>query len=216
MAYADQDRTGETVTGIVVSVLIILAVGYVLVSGLAYSAAKTVLKKVTTVDIKDEPKPPPPPPPPPKDNLPPPPIVAPPPPVNISVAPPTIQTVEKAPPPAPVVVPVVAPPAPAAPSFTPKAPVPRSNPGGWATTDDYPNRAMREGVQGTTGFRLTVGPDGRVTSCEITSSSGSAELDNATCALTSRRARFTPATDGEGHPTTGSYSNKVRWVIPKD
>mgnify|MGYP002148087180 CR=1 FL=1 len=60
------------------------------------------------------------------------------------------------------------------------------------------------------------GPDGRVTSCDITSSSGSPDLDEATCSNVTRRARFTPAMDGEGNPTSGSYSNGIRWVIPKD
>jgi len=55
-----------------------------------------------------------------------------------------------------------------------------------------------------------------VTGCSVTSSSGSPDLDDATCANVTRRARFNPATDGEGQPTSGSYSNRVRWVIPKD
>jgi periplasmic protein TonB len=55
-----------------------------------------------------------------------------------------------------------------------------------------------------------------VTDCQVTSSSGSPDLDEAACANVRRRARFNPATDGEGQPTSGSYSNRVRWVIPKD
>ena len=43
----------------------------------------------------------------------------------------------------------------------------------------------------------------------------SSDLDDATCKLVTRRARFKPATDGEGNPTTGSYSNAVRWQIPR-
>jgi len=107
---------------------------------------------------------------------------------------------------------VVAPP----PRVQPKGATPRGNPANWATTNDYPTRALREEREGTTGFRVTVGPDGRVTSCDITSSSGSSDLDEATCSNVTRRARFNPATDGEGQPTSGSYSNRVRWVIPKD
>jgi protein TonB len=30
-----------------------------------------------------------------------------------------------------------------------------------------------------------------------------------------RRARFNPALDEDGKPTTGSYSNAIRWVIPR-
>lgn len=218
MAYADQQLSGNRLTAIIIVALIHIAVGYALVTGLAYSAAKQILKKVTTVDIKDEVKPPPPPPPPPKD-APPPPIVAPPPPVNVApVSAPVIETVSVAPPPAPPA-PVLAPPAPSAPPpprFTPVGAAPKGNPANWVTTEDYPSRPLREGAQGTTAFRLTIGTDGRVTGCEITGSSGNAELDAATCKYASSRARFAPAKDGEGQPTTGYYANRVKWVIPKD
>jgi protein TonB len=46
--------------------------------------------------------------------------------------------------------------------------------------------------------------------------SGNAELDAATCKLVTQRARFNPAKDGEGQLTSSSYSNRVKWVIPKD
>ncbi|MBA4748473.1 MAG: energy transducer TonB, partial [Sphingopyxis sp.] len=77
-------------------------------------------------------------------------------------------------------------------------------------------RAQREEREGTTGFRVAIGPDGRVTGCDITSSSGHADLDQETCKLVTRRARFDPALDRDGNPTTGSYSNRVRWQIPKE
>jgi len=218
MAYADQEMSGNKVTAFVIVALIHVVVGYALVTGLAYEGLRQVVKKVTTVDIKkDEPKKEEPPPPP-KQQQAPPPIVAPPPKINVSVAPPPVTTVVTPPPVAPVV-PVLAPPAPVAPPpprFQPKSAQPKGNPGNWATTNDYPTRALREEREGTTSFRVTVGPDGRVTSCEITGSSGSDDLDAATCSNVTRRARFNPATDGEGNPTSGSYSNRVRWVIPKD
>ena len=219
MAYADQEMSGNKITAFVVVALIHLVVGYALVTGLAYEGVRMVVKKVTTVDIKkDEPKKEPPPPP--KKVAAPPPIVAPPPKINVATVAPPIQTVTTAPPPAPPVLnaapPVVAPPAPPAPRFQPKSAVPKGNPGNWATTNDYPTRALREEREGTTGFRVTVTPEGRVGSCEITSSSGSPDLDEAACSNITRRARFTPATDGEGNPTTGSYASRVRWVIPKD
>ncbi len=219
MAYADQEMSGNKITAFVVVALIHLVVGYALVTGLAYEGVRMVVKKVTTVDIKkDEPKKEPPPPP--KKMATPPPIVAPPPKINVATVAPPIQTVTTPPPPAPPVLvaapPVVAPPAPPAPRFQPKSAVPKGNPGNWATTNDYPTRALREEREGTTGFRVTVTPEGRVGSCEITSSSGSPDLDEAACSNITRRARFTPATDGEGNPTTGSYASRVRWVIPKD
>ncbi|MDP3906370.1 energy transducer TonB [Novosphingobium sp.] len=219
MAYADQEMSGNKVTAFVIVALIHVVVGYALVTGLAYEGIRQVVKKVTTVDIKKEEPKKEEPPPPPKQQAAPPPIVAPPPKINVSVAPPPITTVVTAPPPPPVIVPVLAPPAPVAPPpprVQPKSASPRGNPANWATTNDYPTRALREEREGTTSFRVTVGADGRVTSCDITGSSGSDDLDAATCSNVTRRARFNPATDGDGNPTSGSYSNRVRWVIPKD
>jgi protein TonB len=95
MAYADQQMSGNRITALVIVALIHVVIGYALISGLAYEGIKAVVKKVTTVDVKEEKKPEPPPPPP-KQDTPPPPIVAPPPPVNVNVTPPPIQTVDTA------------------------------------------------------------------------------------------------------------------------
>ena len=220
MAYADQEVSGNKVAAFVVVALLHLALGYALVTGLAYEGFKQVMKKVTTVDIKkDEPKKEEKPPPPKKDAAPPP-IVVPPPMMNINTRPPPLETTPVPMPPPPIQQPaVLAPPAPAAPPpprIQPKKAQPKGNPANWATTNDYPTRALREERQGVTGFRVSVGPDGRVASCSVTSSSGSPDLDEATCSNVTRRARFNPATDGEGNPTTDSYSNRIRWVIPTD
>lgn len=94
--------------------------------------------------------------------------------------------------------------------------VPNGNPGSWVTTNDYPTAALREERSGTTSFRVVVGSDGRVTECTISGSSGSPDLDQATCSNVTRRARFSPATDADGNPTIGSYSNRIRWAIPTD
>jgi protein TonB len=217
MAYADQKMSGNRLTALIIVALLHVVLGYALVTGLAFEAAKKVMQKVTTVDIKEPEKPKPPPPPPPKQKEAPPPIVAPPVKINVTVAPPTVTTVVTAPPPPPAI--VLAPPAPMPPPPAPKGPSssaqPKSSPGSWATDADYPSRALRANEQGTTGFHLSIGPDGRVTGCEVTSSSGSPELDQTTCTLVTRRARFKPALQ-DGQPVAGSYSNRVRWVVPKD
>jgi len=216
MAYADQQMSGNRIFAIIIVALIHVAVGYALITGLAYSAVKKAIERVTTVDINEPPPPPPDTPPPPEPDTPPPPV-APPPPINISVAPPPIQVQPNIPPPAPVIriVPPAAPPAPPPPRFTPKGATPKGNPGSWATTDDYPSRALREEREGVTRFTVQVSPEGRVTNCSVTGSSGSPDLDDAACRSITRRARFNPATDGEGQPTSGTYSNSVRWQIPK-
>ncbi|MDE2435009.1 MAG: TonB family protein [Sphingomonadales bacterium] len=217
MAYADQEMSGNKIAAFVVVALIHLVVGYALITGLAYEGFKQVMKKVTTVDIKkDEPKKEPPPPP---KKVAAPPIVAPPVKINVNVAPPPITVVTTPPPVAPVV-PVIAPPAPVPapppPRIQPKSPTPKGQPGNWANSNDYPSGPLRRNEEGVTRFRVSVGPDGRVASCEVTGSSGSSELDSTTCSLISRRGRFNPATDGEGNAVSGSWTSSVRWQIPKD
>lgn len=93
-------------------------------------------------------------------------------------------------------------------------PAPLGSPGSWATANDYPSAALREGRQGSTSLRLTVGVDGRVIDCQVTASSGHVDLDEAACANITRRARFTPATDGTGKPAVGTYDQTVRWTPP--
>jgi protein TonB len=92
----------------------------------------------------------------------------------------------------------------------------RANLASYITDDDYPQDAIRNEQQGTTGFRLDIGPDGRVTNCTVTSSSGSSSLDNTTCRLLRSRARFTPATDSSGSKTSDTQSGRIRWQLPED
>lgn len=89
------------------------------------------------------------------------------------------------------------------------------NPAGWVTTDDYPARPLREGVEGVTVIALAVDPQGRVSGCEVTASSGSADLDDATCRTLTRRGRFTAARDNDGSPVSASYFTRIRWTIPR-
>jgi len=92
---------------------------------------------------------------------------------------------------------------------------PKGNPGLWVTTNDYPPRSLRERVGGITAFAVVVGANGSVEDCTVTESSGQQELDDAACALVKRRARFAPATDSEGNFIPGSYSSRVRWLLPE-
>lgn len=87
---------------------------------------------------------------------------------------------------------------------------PRNDPASWATPNDYPSRALREEVTGTTTFRVKIADDGRVETCSIISSSGDVELDTITCMNVSRRARFRMPSEGYGD----TYTNRVRWAIP--
>ncbi len=100
------------------------------------------------------------------------------------------------------------------PSFATRGASPKSAPGSWVSDRDYPSAAIREEREGMTRFRLAIGPDGRVTGCEVTGTSGSTDLDAATCAKVSARARFIPALGNDGMPAAGSYTGAVRWVLP--
>lgn len=82
------------------------------------------------------------------------------------------------------------------------------------TEDDYPPQAIRNEEQGTVTVRFVVGVTGRVESCTVLESSGSATLDAATCTILARRARFLPALNGKGAPVTDTFQQRVRWVLP--
>jgi protein TonB len=99
---------------------------------------------------------------------------------------------------------------------TPEGARPLGNPGEWITTEDYPQSALLDDTQGTVAFHLTVDRQGRVQNCEIIQSSGSDQLDATACNLITQRARFSPARDARGRPVEGGYSNRVRWVLPKE
>jgi len=215
--------SGSRVVAIIIVVLIHVAIGYTLITGLAYSAAKQLVERVTTVDI-DEPPPPPeeePPPPPPEPDTAPPPPVAPPPPINVSVAPPPIQVQTNIPPPAPParIIPPAAPPAPPPPPPPPsqaRGATP-NNQGSWARRiqENYPARAIRDETEGRVGVRVTIGANGRVSACTVTSSSGSRILDDAACTGMERYARYNPALDDAGNPTDGSASTTIVYQLSR-
>jgi len=224
MSYANRKEIGSNRTAaIVIVALIHVLLGYVLVSGLAYNVVKKAAEDLKTFDVEDEPPPPPeePPPPPEESQLPPPPQVsAPPPLVRTIVQPPQIQTTPVIQP-APVITPRAdpVPPAPPAPPPPPRkvqtARAKGSLPGLFST-DDYPSSAIRDEEQGTVSVRLTIGTDGRVSDCNVTSSSGSRALDSTTCSILKRRARYTPAKDETGRNVTDTDTARIRWQLPED
>ena len=91
---------------------------------------------------------------------------------------------------------------------------PKGNPGSWVPQSAYPRGPLRDGISGTVGFTLSVGPDGRPTNCSVTSSSGNGELDAAACSNLMKRAKFSPKMEN-GQAVASTYSNRVRWEIPK-
>jgi protein TonB len=219
MSYTDQPISRGRVYAITIVAILHALLAYAFVTGLAYKFVKGLNPDMKTFDVKEEPPPPPDePPPPPPDQPSSPPITA----VQSPIPSPSPMAVPIAPPvPYSPPVPIAAPPAP-----TPPAPPPpprvsppqraRANLNSYFSADDYPAAALRGNDQGTTGFRLSIGPNGRVTDCAVTSSSGSAALDQATCRILRSRARYTPARDSSGNPTSGTDSGRVTWRLPAD
>lgn len=107
-------------------------------------------------------------------------------------------------------------PEPQPPRFAPKSARPGNDAASWVTESDYPARELRAGHQGDVRFRLAIDERGRVGQCTIIASSGYPALDQAACKFISKRARFEPATNGDGGAVPGTYSGTIRWVIPRD
>ncbi len=78
---------------------------------------------------------------------------------------------------------------------------------------DYPKAALRAGRGGTVSVQYRVEADGRVSECWVTASSGSAELDGATCAMIQRRFRFAPARDESGRAVRSVIEEDHSWMI---
>jgi protein TonB len=224
MSYANRKQMSSNRTAAIIIVALIHAVlGYALVTGLAYDVVKKAAEDLKTFDVEEEPPPPEEEPPPPEETpqeTPPPPVAAPPPLVRTPVQESPVQATPNPPP----VVPITpratpAPPAPPAPP-PPPPPVQRSEPKsavgslqGLFRSDDYPDSALDREEQGTVRVSLTIGTNGRVSGCSVSSSSGSSTLDRATCRIITSRARFTPAMDSNGNPTTGNFSQSITWRV---
>lgn len=83
------------------------------------------------------------------------------------------------------------------------------------TNDNYPPSALRRGEQGKTRFRLDINEKGRADNCQILESSGSPELDETTCDILIKRARFKPARDEAGRPVRGIHESTMTWQLPR-
>ena len=216
MSYAQRKQISGNRTAAIIIVAILHAIlGYAIVTGLAYNVIKKAAEDLKTFDVEEEPPPPEETPPPPPENVPdtPPPVVAPPPIVRTNVAPPPVVAVPVAP---PVRITPTAPPAPPAPPPPPRIVPPKSAVGnlqGLISSDDYPPSSVEREEQGTVSVTLSIGPNGRVSDCSVGSSSGSRTLDSTTCRILKARARFTPATDQNGSPTTGTVTQRITWRL---
>jgi periplasmic protein TonB len=223
MAYIDQDRSREKTVSGAVSLAVIGVVGYGLVSGLAMTVMPTVTWLTPAKQWKI-------PVPPPEKKLPP----------KTEKTTQQHPTTDPVPHPDPLPIPDLGPktgdptpfpiptfptsglgggdgPAPQPQPIDHSAgAVPRSAPGTWVTTDDYPPSAVRAGIEGRTSFRLDIGTDGKPANCTVLASSGSDDLDKTACRKLMNRARFKPALDMAGNPTATTYAGGVTWKLPAE
>ena len=167
MDYAQRQRNpAKHLPSIAMVVVLHIALGYALVTGLARKVVEVIKQPLETKIIEEIKKPPPdtPPPPPPKLQQPPPPFI-PPPEINIQVPitqmAPTITTVttEKPPPPK-----VEAPPA-------PQPLVRREYKASYRVEPQFPRQAITQGLSGKVVAWVHVAPSGNVTNVEIRQSS---------------------------------------------
>lgn len=216
MAFADQ-HAHFRLKPIVGVAIVHLAIGYAFISGLASDVMRHVPTVIQLIDIPAITPPPPAVPEPPRAaqaqpravatprqevTLPPRPAVDPV--VAQEIAPlptPPVETARVAPPPPP--------------ASQASAAQAKGDRRGWITADDYPSRALRTGEEGSVGITVRIGADGRVSDCAVTASSGSPQLDEATCRLYQRRARYAPARDDAGRPAAATITDRIRWTIPR-
>jgi TonB family protein len=76
----------------------------------------------------------------------------------------------------------------------------------------YPTTALREDRQGDTLVQVVIQPNGMAIDCTIVSSSGSPDLDLASCEAT-RRMRFRVATDAASEPVRAPVHIPFVWRI---
>ncbi|WP_435198957.1 energy transducer TonB [Qipengyuania sp. 902] len=80
---------------------------------------------------------------------------------------------------------------------------------------NYPSRALRDGLEGQVEVELLVAPTGRVSACNVLRSSGHAVLDTAACEGMMRSARFEPALGNDGTPVEGSFRTSMEYRLSR-
>jgi len=82
--------------------------------------------------------------------------------------------------------------------------------------DDYPPEALLRAIEGRVLVRIAVSAQGRASECATVATSGSAVIDETTCRVIRRRARFRPARDAAGRAVPARYVSSVTWLVPRD
>lgn len=80
-------------------------------------------------------------------------------------------------------------------------------------SQDYPSKLVERGIQGSVGALLTIESDGAVSACRAIESSRTIELDELTCAIFVKRARYAPALDKSGKAVAALSYYRVNWML---
>jgi TonB family protein len=81
-------------------------------------------------------------------------------------------------------------------------------------TRHYPYEALKKGEQGKVAFEVTIEPDGALSSCAVTGSSGFATLDRETCEFMTKYARLQPVRNAEGRAVRAAQQGYINWQLP--
>jgi hypothetical protein len=93
------------------------------------------------------------------------------------------------------------------------APTP-TNSDRWLTPDDVPLKDLKANSQTVVRMGITVDPDGNVQDCRVEQSNAPTKVDDYTCKLMKRRARFQAAVGADGRPAYGVYRAAIEyWVV---
>lgn len=79
---------------------------------------------------------------------------------------------------------------------------------------NYPPGALKRGEQGRVAFRLTIEPDGSLSRCEVTESSGFSSLDDETCEIMVFNARLNPVRNEDGRAIRATQNGFIVWRLP--
>ena len=93
-------------------------------------------------------------------------------------------------------------------------PTVRQSANGEFMTKYYPHVALKRGEQGRVAFELGVGRDGSLTSCNVTQSSGHANLDAETCDFLIKYARLQPVRTTDGQAAEATQRGYINWQLP--
>ncbi|HZF42403.1 MAG TPA: TonB family protein [Sphingomonadaceae bacterium] len=81
---------------------------------------------------------------------------------------------------------------------------------------DRPRAAYDAGFGGTVHLRFVVAPTGRVSRCDVTRTSGRADVDKVTCRMILKRFRYRPARDDQGEPVPFVITGTHEWMPPAE